>query len=59
LAPGVSFGLVSAVTYSMVGIVMVAEYLFHTWRYPDSAQKGFADFIRQLIQIDYRRLMND
>lgn len=58
-APGVSFGWVSAATYSTVGIVMVAEYLFHTWRYPDPAQQGFADFMRQLIQIDYRRLMND
>jgi uncharacterized membrane protein len=58
-APHFSFGRVSAVTYAMIIIVMVGEYSFHTWRYPNPAQRGFLDFARQLIQIDYRRLLND
>lgn len=58
-APQLPFGQVSALTYGTIAFVMVAEYCFHTWRFPNPAQKGFVDFLRQLVQIDYRRLMND
>lgn len=58
-APDIPFGRVSAITYAIMGIMIVGEFAFHTWRYPNPAQRGFPNFVRQLVQIDYRRLLND
>jgi uncharacterized membrane protein len=59
LAPPIPFGRVSAVTYAAVGLLLVGEYLYHTWRYPNPRARGLADFLHQLVRIDYRRLLSD
>lgn len=58
-APDIPFARVSLLTYAVVAVLIIAEFSFHTWRYPNPAQRGFPDFVRQLVQIDYRRLLND
>jgi uncharacterized membrane protein len=59
LEPAISLGQISMVTYAVIIIVVVGEYCFHSWRFPNPEQRGLADFVRQLIQIDYRRLLSD
>lgn len=50
---------VNVVTYGVVLLAVVGEYLFHTIRYPHPSHRGFPDFVRHLLRIDFRRLLND
>lgn len=50
---------VTFVSWGIVILIIVGEYLFHTIRYPHSSHRGFPDFVRHLLRIDFRRLMND
>lgn len=49
----------SLVTYGVIAVVIICEYVFHNIRYPHPSHRGLADFLRHVAQIDYRRLLAD
>lgn len=59
LAPSWSAARVNVITYGVIALVVVGEYLVHNVRYPHPAHRGLPDFLRHLVRIDYRRLLDD
>jgi len=58
-APDWPVRYVNLVTYGVILLAVAGEYLFHTLRYPHPSHRGFPDFVRHLLRIDFRRLLND
>lgn len=42
-----------------VPTMMLGEYLYHSRRYPNKTHRHLGDFIRDLIRVDYRKLLSE
>jgi uncharacterized membrane protein len=47
------------IDYLIIAAVMLAEYLYHSRRYPNGRHHNFLDFARDLVRVDYRRILFD
>nr|UXE46147.1 hypothetical protein Hi04_10k_c5801_00005 [uncultured bacterium] len=47
------------IDYLIIASVLTVEFFYHTRRYPNPRQRNFSDFAREMVRIDFRKLLFD
>lgn len=51
--------ITNVANYVLIAVLMVGEYLYHSRRYPNKVHNNLGDFVRDLVRVDYKKLLQD